>query len=219
MNSQFHIDAKKISLESFRRSLASRELIPSRVVLKEKLESRFEAIHMAKIQTLGDLIGALKTKPKVEAFSKKTGLDVQYLTLLKREAGSYFSNPVFLSRFPGVDAKVISGLEKAGIKNSKQLFDKAFVAEDRAALSTEFGVSMQDLDELVCLSDLSRLYGVGPMFARIFYDVGIDSVSVLIGHSAERIVQIYEGATGKKADFSVKDLLFTLEMARELDNF
>jgi len=219
MNSRFHLDASKISLESFRRSLASRELIPSRVVLKENLDSRFEAIHTAKIQTLGDLIGALKTRPKVDAFSKKTGVDVQYLTLLKREAGSYFSNPVLLSKFPGVNARVISRLEKAGIKNSKQLFDKAFVTEDRVVLSTELGVPMQDLDEIVCLSDLSRLYGVGPIFARIFLDVGIDSVKALIGHKPEGIVRIYEDATGKKADFTVKDLLFTLEIAKELDSF
>ena len=122
-----------------------------------------------------------------------------------------------LKSFPGVDNQVISKLEGMGIKNSKQLFDKAVMIKDRKALSSESGVSEDDLNELVHLSDLSRLYGVGPVFARIIYDIGIDSVKSFLNHSAEEIVKIYEDKNKKKADFTVKDIQFTLEIARELD--
>ena len=217
MSSQYHIDPKKISLKSFQTSLESRELIPSRVVLKEELKSRFRTIHSAGVNTLEDLIGVLKSKPKVEAFSKKTGLRIDYLTLLKREASSYFPNPVQLNKFPGVYSQVISKLEETGIKNSKQLFNKAVVIEDRKELSYESGVSETELNELVNLSDLSRLYGVGPVFARILYNIGIDWVKSFIHHSAEEIVKIYKDINKKKADFTMNDIQFTLEMARELD--
>jgi len=217
MRSQYHIDSEKYSLKSLQISLESRKLIPSRVVLKEKLKSRFRIINSAGLNTLGDLIRTLKSKPKIEAFSKKTGLSIDYLTLLKREASSFFPNPVRLNRFAGVDNQVISKLEKMGIKNSKQLFDKAVMIKDRKALSSESGVSKDNLNELVHLSDLSRLYGVGPVFARIIYDIGIDSVKSFLNHSAEEIVKIYEDKNKKKADFTVKDIQFTLEIARELD--
>lgn len=217
MSSQYHLNPQKVSLKRFQTSLESRKLIPSRVMLKEKLQSRFSTIHSAGVNTLEDLLDVLKSKPKVEAFSKKTGLSIDYLTLLKRESGSYFPNPVQLNKFSGVNNKAISKLEEAGIKNSKQLFDKVSEIDDRTALLSDSGVPEADLNELVHLSDLSRLYGVGPVFARMLYNIGIDSVKSFIHHSAEEIITIYEDINKKKADFTVSDIQFTLEMARELD--
>ena len=217
MSSKYHIDPDKISLKNFQISLESRELIPSRVALKEKVKARFRTIQEAGLISLGDLLDALKTKPKIEVFSKQTGLDIGYLTLLKREASSYLPKPVQLNKFSGIKGQVILKLQELGIKNSKQLFDKASKIEGRTALSHESGVSTDDLNELIHLSDLSRLYGVGPVFARMLYDIGIDSVKSFISHSAEEIVKIYEDINKKKADFTVKDIQFTLEMARELE--
>jgi len=217
MNPKYHIDPNKIRLKSFQISLESRELIPSRTALKEDLKTRFKILHSAGVATLGDLISVLKNKTKIETFSKKTGLNTVYLTLLKREASSYFPNPVQLKSFSGVKNQVILKLEKRGIKNSKQLFDKAMLIEKRRELSSESGVSEKDLNELVHLSDLSRLYGVGPVFARILFDIGIDSVKIFMSHSAEEIIKIYEDINKKKADFTKNDIQFTLEMARKLD--
>jgi predicted flap endonuclease-1-like 5' DNA nuclease len=67
------------------------------------------------------------------------------------------------------------------------------------------------------LSDVSRIYGVGPVFARMLYDVGIRSVQAFIGYTAEDFIRIYEEHTQKKADFSVGEIQFSLELAQELD--
>ncbi|MCK5076496.1 MAG: hypothetical protein KAR38_08975, partial [Calditrichia bacterium] len=69
----------------------------------------------------------------------------------------------------------------------------------------------------IYLSDLSRAYGVGPVFARILYDVGIHSIKQLISHSPEELVNIYEEKSGKKADFSADDIRFSIDLAKELD--
>ena len=71
--------------------------------------------------------------------------------------------------------------------------------------------------EVVQLSDLVRLYGVGPAFTRLLYDVGIKSVEAFLKYGPKEIVKIYEKRTGKKADFAEKDIRFSYEMARELD--
>jgi predicted flap endonuclease-1-like 5' DNA nuclease len=73
------------------------------------------------------------------------------------------------------------------------------------------------LNELVGLSDLSRIYGVGPVFARMIYDVGIKSVQEFIENTAEDFIRIYEEQTRKKADFGVGEIEFSLELAKELD--
>ncbi len=99
-------------------------MIPSRIILKEKIKKRFKILESSGIDTLKDLIDVLKTKDKIEVFSRETGLSVEYLTILKRESGSYLPNPIILKKFPGIDATSIEALEKTGIKNTKQFFIK-----------------------------------------------------------------------------------------------
>ena len=144
-------------------------------------------------------------------------MPVDYLIILKREAGSYFPKPVPLNKFSGVDTQILLKLEKLGLKNSKQLFNATRTSEDRQNLCSEMEIPDQQLMELVYLSDLVRLYGVGPAFARLLYDVGIKSVDSFLEYGPREIVRIYEEKTGKKADFAEKDIQFSHEMARELD--
>ena len=145
------------------------------------------------------------------------GLPIDYLTVLKREAKSYLPKPIRLKDLPGVDSKDIDALEEQGIKNTKQLFEKGKLSEARQQLSQVTGISRERLDELVSLSDLARLYGVGPVFARMIYDAGIRSVKTFVRYDAEEFVSLYEKATHKKADFSVNDINFSLELAKELE--
>ena len=72
--------------------------------------------------------------------------------------------------------------------------------------------------EVVHLSDLARLYGVGPVFARLLYDTGIRSVETFLEYSPQEIVRIYEEKNQKKADFSESDIQFAHELARELES-
>ena len=216
MKSQYHIDLEKFTLDKFKQSLKQREMIPSRVILKEEIDQRFNVLSANGINNLKNLVDALKTKVKVESFSRQTDLTIEYLTILKREANSYLPNPKKLKDFTGIDENDIQALENIGIKNSKQLFNKINIEMSVDQLSEQTGVSEDKLKELAALSDLVRIYGVGPAFARIIYDVGIDSLEAFVQCSAEDFIHIYEEKTGKKADFGVNDINFSLEVAKEL---
>ncbi len=216
MKEQYYIDLEKYSLQRFKLSLQKRDMIPSRVILKEKIEDRFEILNTNGISNLKALIDALKTKQKIEMFSKKSNLSIDYLTILKREASSYLPNPIRLKYFPGTDSKAIEALENIGIKNTKQLFTKVKIAGEINQLSQLTGVSIEKLNELTSLSDLARLYGVGPVFARIIYDAGIESVKTFVKYNAEEFISIYENKTQKKADFGVNDMKFSIELAKDL---
>ena len=217
MKDQYHIDLSKYSLQKFKKNLLTREMIPSRVILKDKIEERFNILEANELKNLRELIDKLKTKQKIESFANLTGLSIEYLAILKREASSYLSNPVSLSSFPKIKREYVEILEKEGIKNSKQLFSKAKDKDDRGKLAESTAIPMEYLEELIYLSDLSRAYGVGPVFARILYDVGIHSIKQLISHSPEELVNIYEEKSGKKADFSADDIRFSIDLAKELD--
>lgn len=216
MKEQYYIDLDKYSLQKFKLSLQKRDMIPSRVILKDEIEKRFEILESNGLNNLKALVEILKTKEKIETFSKKSDLSTDYLTVLKREASSYLPKPIRLKDFPGIDAESTNALEQAGIKNSRQLFNKVNVGGETDQLSQSTGISKEKLNELASLSDLARLYGVGPVFARIIYDVGIKSVKMFITYKAEEFISIYEKKTQKKADFGLNDINFSLELAKEL---
>ncbi len=217
MTISYHIDLENYSLEKFKVSLIRRNMIPSRVILKECIDDRFKVLSKNGIEHLAHLITQLKTKQKVEAFSKQSGLSVEYLTILKREVGSYLPNPVKLDKFPDVDLKSITTLELAGIKHTKHLFDRTNEKEKVNLLLHSTGIDKTCLEELKALSDLVRIYGVGPMFARIIYDVGVRSVDTFKGLTARSFIQIYEEKMNKKADFGENEISFSIELAKELD--
>jgi hypothetical protein len=217
MGDQYHIDVEQYSLQRFKNNLKSRDLIPSRVTLKDGLDENFRVLELSGITNLKELIDTLKTKSKVERFSEETGLSVEYLTLLKREAGSYLTKPVRLDKFPGIRAEYVDRLEAEGIKNSRQLFNGAKDRQAREQTSQRTHIPIEALDELVCLSDLVRAYGVGPVFARMMYDMGIKTIEEFRGHSAQDIIRIYEKKEQKKADFGVNEIQFSIELAKELD--
>ena len=216
MNEQYHLDFEKFSLQKFKRSIQKRKMIPSRVILKQDIEERFKILDSNEIKTLKALIDVLKSKQKIDAFSKKTGLSIDYLTLLKREANSYHPNPINLNKLPGIDAKTVELLEKLSIRNTKQYFNKVNCGTGIKQMAQETNISIDKLNELASLSDLARLYGVGPVFARIIYDVGINSVGSFIKYSYKEFIDIYENKTNKKADFSESDISFSIELAKEL---
>lgn len=73
------------------------------------------------------------------------------------------------------------------------------------------------MNEIVCLSDLSRAYGVGPAYARMIYDMGIKTIKEFVEKTAKDFIRIYEETTQKKADFGTNEIQFSIELAKELD--
>ena len=217
MKYRYHIDPADYTLDYLEQNLLSRELIPSRQPLKDGLNEKMEILKELGIDTLDELLIYLKSKKKLETLAVLSGLSIEYLTLLRREVNSYLPNPVPLSKFPGVSSRDISKLAQHGIKNSRHLFEKAGLVGGRKGLSGSTGISEESLQELVGLSDLVRAYGVGPVFARILYDTGIHSIEELKSHSAEEIIRLYEDKFQQKADFSLRDMNFSLDIARALD--
>ena len=217
MEKHYQIDLSQYSLHKFKKNLVSRDMIPSRRSLKDELDERFKIIEHKELTNLKELIDRLNTKQKIELFSQETGLSIEYLTLLKREANSYRKNPIRLDKFPGIPRTYVERLDAVGIRDSRNLFYEAKAKIEREILAKRTGIPVEIMNELICLSDLVRAYGVGPVFARLFYDVGIKTIEEFVELTAEEIVRTYEEIEKKKADFGVNEIQFSLELARELD--
>ena len=209
------IDLKQLSLEQFRHMLENKEILPGRTILLEKMDERFAALAAMDIENLADVRAALKSKAKREAFAEASGLSLDYLVILRREVNSYISRPFKLEKIPGINPDYVEKLAAAGIKHTKHLFKRGMTPADRAALTAETGIPDDALLELVKLSDLARIVGVGPVSVRLLYDVGIQTPAAFLTHSVaellEKVHSVEEGAT-----LTPKDIEYCLETVRHL---
>jgi hypothetical protein len=220
MASQYHLSLEGFSLERFRSDLESTEMLPGRTILQEDIPGRFAALEAMGIGNLKDLVAALSTKKKLRRFSEASGLPVEYLVILGRQARSYVPKLVYFRDIPGVDPEQVRRLSEVGIQHSKHLFDRGATLEDRAALAEETGIPAGDLLELVSLSDLARVGGMGPVFVRLFYESGVDSLATLAGWSPEvlfgRLHAVNRERSLSHVVPSLKDVTNYVEKAREL---
>jgi hypothetical protein len=210
MDSQYHIDLTQFDLETFRHVLEAGKLLPSERILGEKMPERFATLESVGIENLQDLADALSTKKKLAQFAQETGLPQQYLVVLRRRVGAYTPKPVPLAKFPGVDSRYTERLAAVGIKHSKHLFERTKSKRDRAELAALADVPGDALSELVKLSDLVRAPYVGPVYARILYEAGADTLEKLAKSAPDtlltRMIAVNEEQQITKAAMPNEDL-------------
>ena len=216
----YGIDPTQISLEEFRELTASRRMLPSRLMLQEQMERRFGVLHRHGMEHLGDLLKILGSKSKIEDFSRRTGLSTDYLVLLKREAGSYLARPFPLSAFPGISFEYIELLKSRGIRSTRDFYEKLQTRQEQSEFSAASGIPPYRLLEIFTLCELSRITGVGGVFARILYEAGIRSAkdfasldpSALLERS-RKVIEKYGYEAGKLGE---KDMQYGIIYARVL---
>lgn len=183
----YHIDADKINLNKLRTRIEATDLVPSRVALLEEIGTKFKALKNAGITTLTDLRYELKNPKRLKALTIKTGIDEQYLILLRREIGSYFPKPAGLKKFDWLPLEEIEKLEREGIANSASFYNATRNAEELAVLAQSSGVDSSILETLKCLTDLTRIQWVSPLAARMLVDAGYESASKVAKADPEKL--------------------------------
>ncbi len=220
MSDEYGIDLAQFSLKEFRHILETGEVLPGRMVLKEKLAERFATLESIGIGNLKDLLDALKSNDKIEKLAQQSALPKDYLVMLRREANSYLPKPLKLSEIPGVERVYTDRLASVGIKNTQQLFVRAKTRQARAELSKLADVPDAGLLELVKLSDLARIKYIGPIFVRLFYEAGADTPEKLVERSPDELFEkmqaINHAKMYTKTMATVKDVAFCITMAKEL---
>ena len=172
----YYIDLEKITIDDYRTTLESAYLPPSRMILKDRLDERFGYFEGIGIKNVKGLIQILKKKDKFAELSKVDCLSGDYLTILLRELNSTLPKPNKIADFTGISKDTVGRLEKVDIKNTEKLYNKVVTKSDRQKLADSTGINDRDILELTKLTDLSRIKWVGVTFARMLYELGIDTV-------------------------------------------
>jgi hypothetical protein len=216
----YYIDLNKITIDEYKTKLESAYLPPSRMILKDRLDERFGHFKNIGIKTVNELMQTLKNKNKFTDLQKVDCLSGDYLTILLRELNSMLPKSNKIKEFPGISDNTISKLEKSGITNTIKLFDRVINAEKRRELGILTGISETSILELTKLADLSRIKWVGTTFARMLYDIGIDTVEKVAKADPvdlhARVNQLNKEKKIYKGHIGLNDMQILVNIAKEV---
>ena len=171
----YYIDLEQISIDEYQRYIEKSDLLPSRRIIKENLSERFTYFKNIGITNVLELQRTLKKNDKLTELAKINCFSTDYLKILLREINSIQPKPTKISEFKGISQETIKTLEKHGFQNTFKLFDKIKTKNNRNELAKITGISAEEILELTKLTDLSRIRWVGATFARMLYDIGVDT--------------------------------------------
>jgi len=218
----YHIDLTRITLMQYKQSLKEGYLPPSRQVLKENIDARFEIIERHGILRADELFNELKTKRKVEAFSMASGISLDYLTILSREIRSLIKKPVKLIEFTMISTQAAEKLGAAGIKHTVDVYNNTLTEQDRKDLSEKSGISEDDIERIARLADLSRIRWVNHTFAQILYELGYRCAKDVSAADAEVMHKEVNGYIREhniyKDGIGLRDIKICVEVAGKLEH-
>jgi Domain of unknown function (DUF4332) len=217
MEISYGLDVQAISIEAFQRMLENKDLLPSRKMLLDDIDAHFAALKAAGVITMADLVIFLKTSKRVAQAAEATGIPKDYLKVLRREVGGYQPKPLRLAEFKSLSVAQVAALQAAGIKTSFDLLHSGASKAGRADLSAQTGLPDGLVLELVQISDLCRVLGVGILSAEVFLEAGVPSVGEILTQSPasmlERTAAVYAGRSPGVAPITMNDILFCVDAA------
>lgn len=216
----YYIDLEKISIDKYRGILKSADLLPSRMILKENIDTNFDIIKNQNIRHVDELLKLLNNKKKLHDFSNQSDLNENYLTILIREIKSHRQKPNNIRDFQSITDDVILKFENIGIKNTLQLFNKVLTPKSRIEISKQYGIDKNEVLKLTKLTDLSRIRWVNHTFAYVLFEVKYDTVEKVANADFlelyDTIKQLNEERKIYKGHIGVHDMKLCVEAAKDV---
>jgi hypothetical protein len=217
----YYIDLKSISIDKYKEILKTVELIPSWKILGSDIDKNLDSIKKNNIKNLDELLITLKDKDKVQEFSKQSGLQEDYLAVLKRVVNGYRQKPNRIKDFTCVTEDTIVKLEKVGIKDTLKLYDVILTDEKRKALLNKTGINKDELMKLAKLTDLSRIRWVNHTFAYVLLEAGYDTAEKVASADYQELYQTVKQLNEERkiynAHIGVRDMKICIDSAKDLD--
>lgn len=183
----YYIDDSKIELKDLQKRIEKTDLVPSRKSILENIDDIFKTLNKKGIKTLADLRNQVKTPKKLNEFSVKSGIDNDYLILLRREVESYFPKAFSINEFTWLPREECEKLNLLGLNNTKKIFEALNRKDNLRKLGIENNISNSFLNKILSLVTLTRIQWVSPLFAYMLYEVGYISPKNIAEANAEEL--------------------------------
>lgn len=204
----YYADDRSTDISSLQARLEDTDLIPSQIPLRDGLGEKMTALRESGIESIADLRAALKSAKSLASLSERSGVAPDYLKLLKRTVNGFFPKPRSLGEVDWLDESTVAALRKAGIRNTKQLFEAT--EAETADVARQTGADPEDLAELGTVADLCRIQWVSPSFARVLMAAGMVDAAAIARADAEAlyaaIAEANEGAKFYKGKVGLRDV-------------
>ena len=185
----YYTDAEKVSLDDLQKRIKATDLVPSRISLLVGLEMKIKSLQKQSIITLADLRNELKTAKRLESLAKSTGIETEYLTLLRREIEGWFPKPSMLKDFGWLPKSEIAKLERNGICDAATLYEATYSKSKRTTLAMTTGTDLATLEMFAQLVDLTRVQWVSPTTARMLLEAGCTGSAKLAKADADELAE------------------------------
>ena len=219
-NIGYYVDLKTISTGEYKETLKSADLLPSRMILRENIDEIFKIFKDQKIENVDELQKTLKSKKKLQDFSRRSGIQEDYLKILLREINSCRRKPNRTKDFPAVSEQAALTLEDLGLKNTLQLFDRILTRQHRAELASQTGITEGEIARLAKLTDLSRIRWVNHTFAYVLLEAGYDTAAKVAEADYqelyEKVKELNEAQEIYKGQIGLHDMKLCVEAAKDV---
>ena len=198
----YYINDRSTSLDDLRTRLEATDLIPSHRPLLDGAAKKLGALKKVEVKTVADLRARLKSKKSLASLADDSGIDEDYLVLLRRAVEGFFPKPQPLKEFDWVEGEIIVKLEQSGVKNTRQLYEVA--SSDPNSFAESAGLGSGDLLGITALADLSRVQWVSPTFARTLVAAGFTSARAVHQANPETLYEAVLQANKKDCYYKGK---------------
>jgi hypothetical protein len=128
--------------------------------------------------------------------------------------------PFPLKNFLKINPAHIKKLETLGIRNANQMLTAGKTPKKRQELSVKTAIAPEAILELVKLSDLTRIFGVRSIRARLYYDARVDTLDKLAKWDPDKLRTMLTDFVQKTGFNGIaplpKEAEFTVKEARKL---
>ncbi len=220
----YGFDLSKMTLERFKKVVKEGYLIPSLRKLREGIEENFRVIETRGITRVSELGNRIANQKKADDFSEATGINIDYMTALRRLVSSYKAKPRKLTEFPDINDDMLKSMAEEGLKTSKTLFEY-IEKEEPSDVMKCLGLSEVELRHIWALMEVTQLRYVSSLFATAMVKSGHDSITSVAGSERVEFLEalirinktenIYKGNIGDTdVQFLIDDAKFFLELQK-----
>lgn len=200
----YYIDANKVQIENLMSRIIESDLVPSRRKLLEDIEINLNKLREYGIYTMADLRKSFKNPKNIGLLAEKTNIEVEYLTLLRREVESYFPKVYPLSAFDWLEKDQLAKLEAKGYKNTALLYEAFEIPSRREEINASTGLEKSFAQEIFSLVDLTRIQWVSPIFSKMLVEAGYNSAKSIAEANAKELHEAVEKINRKNRYFKGK---------------
>lgn len=215
------MDLTKFSLEEFEEILLTSRLLPSQRIILVDLSLNMQKLKNKGLKNLQNVYDLLKKKDAYPSISRETGISEAYLVILNRMVNGYIVKSLPLDKLVIFTKEELCDLAEEDIKTTKHYYESFLNAPQSENISEKVNIPLARLEYALHIIDLLRINGVGVEYAKILYEMGIQSVQDYNKTPSETILasfnELNKNKVYSKATLGISDIDYCRRFCQKLD--